>query len=319
MARALGAAHLDVADYVDHLAQPRLVQGGTGVVLGQHAVERRVVPLDGGHGLVHSRADSGLSSLRLQHRPARLPRHPEDALGEVLVPVLGGLFTPFGEHRRVALLECVGDILEKDQTEDDVLVLGGVHAAAQGVGHPPQFGPEVQDVAVTARFGLRAETKPSLPRLCHRAAPLQDGFFIHYCPARVRIPDRAIGRNRRVHTLDTRRLTYASWPHPAAGRQNWGVRASERFRYALVRRLWPEGHGECRTVSGPWRLEFGPACRSALVTSSRRRGCEAQLLPPCPSLIGRRLKAVSCSSASRGLVGQCGDFDEVAASVPRTS
>jgi enoyl-CoA hydratase/carnithine racemase len=37
----------------------------------------------------------------------------------------------------VLLLEGVGDVLEEDQPEDDMLVLGGVHAAAQGVGHPP--------------------------------------------------------------------------------------------------------------------------------------------------------------------------------------
>ena len=34
----------------------------------------------------------------------------------------------------VLLLEGVGDVLEEDQAEDDVLVLGGVHVAAQGVG-----------------------------------------------------------------------------------------------------------------------------------------------------------------------------------------
>jgi hypothetical protein len=40
----------------------------------------------------------------------------------------------------VALLEGVGDVLEEEQTEADVLVLGGVHVAAQRVGHAPQFG-----------------------------------------------------------------------------------------------------------------------------------------------------------------------------------
>jgi len=40
----------------------------------------------------------------------------------------------------VQLLEGVGDVLEEDQVEDDVLVLGGVHAAAQGVGHLPELG-----------------------------------------------------------------------------------------------------------------------------------------------------------------------------------
>ena len=38
----------------------------------------------------------------------------------------------------VLLLEGVGDVLEEDQAEDDVLVLGRVHAAAQRVGHLPE-------------------------------------------------------------------------------------------------------------------------------------------------------------------------------------
>ena len=38
------------------------------------------------------------------------------------------------------LLEGVGDVLEEDQAEDDVLVFGGVHAAAQRVGHLPELG-----------------------------------------------------------------------------------------------------------------------------------------------------------------------------------
>ena len=37
------------------------------------------------------------------------------------------------------LLEGVGDVLEEHQAEHDVLVLGGVHAAAQRVGHLPEL------------------------------------------------------------------------------------------------------------------------------------------------------------------------------------
>jgi hypothetical protein len=39
---------------------------------------------------------------------------------------------------RVLRLEGVGDVLEEDQAEHDMLVLGGVHAAAQRVGHLPE-------------------------------------------------------------------------------------------------------------------------------------------------------------------------------------
>ena len=118
-----------------------LVERGAGVVLGQHALERRVVALDAGHRVVDELADGGLAGLRLQVRPARLGRHPEDVLGAVLVGVLGvGALRLLGHELRVLLLEGVGDVLEEDQAEDDVLVLGGVHAAAQRVGHLPELG-----------------------------------------------------------------------------------------------------------------------------------------------------------------------------------
>ena len=61
-------------------------------------------------------------------------------LGGVLVPILGGVLSELGQHGGVALLEGVGDVLQEDQAEHDVLVLGGVHRAAQSVGHGPQLG-----------------------------------------------------------------------------------------------------------------------------------------------------------------------------------
>ena len=59
----LGAANLDVAHHVDHLPEAGLVQGGPGVVLGQHVLERRVVLLDGDHGVVYQSPDGGLAGL----------------------------------------------------------------------------------------------------------------------------------------------------------------------------------------------------------------------------------------------------------------
>ena len=143
----LGAAHFDVAHHVDHLAEAGLVERGAGVVLGEHVPEGGVVALDGGHGVVDDRADGGLVGPGLQDRPAGVGRHPEDVLGDVLVAVLGGFCTPLGEHLCVALLEGVGNVLEEDEAEDDVLVLGGVHAAAEGVGHAPELGAVVEGLA----------------------------------------------------------------------------------------------------------------------------------------------------------------------------
>ena len=79
----------------------------------------------------------GCVALCLEVRPARLLRHPEDVRGAVFVGVfgVGALRTPFaGVELGVLLLEGVGDVLEEDQAEDDVLVLGRVHVVAQRVG-----------------------------------------------------------------------------------------------------------------------------------------------------------------------------------------
>ena len=55
-------------------------------------------------------------------------------------------------------LEGVGDVLEEDQAEDDVLVLGRVHVVAQRVGGRPELGFEAEVGA-----GVLAETS-SWPR-----------------------------------------------------------------------------------------------------------------------------------------------------------
>ena len=165
-------SNLDVGDQVDKLAQPGLVQGGAGVVLGQHVLERQVVPLDGGHGVVHQLADDRLPRLRLEMRPAGLRRHPEDALASVFVHVFRVI--PLCRLRlqpSVQLLKGVGDVLEEDEAEDDVLVLGGVHAAPKGVGQPPELG-FVTCQSAAARFGVRAGGSPSLWHSRHDASPL---------------------------------------------------------------------------------------------------------------------------------------------------
>jgi hypothetical protein len=37
------------------------------------------------------------------------------------------------------LFESIRDVLQKDQTQDNMLVLGSIHAAAQRIGHLPQL------------------------------------------------------------------------------------------------------------------------------------------------------------------------------------
>ena len=70
--------------------------------------------------------------------------------------VFGGFCTPFDDllHQlRVGFLEGVGDVLEEYEAEDDVLVLGGVHAAAEGVGHAPELGAVVEGLAGVGASG----------------------------------------------------------------------------------------------------------------------------------------------------------------------
>jgi hypothetical protein len=136
-----------------------------------HALERRVVALDAGHRLVHELADGGLLGLRLQVLPTRPGRDPEDVVGAVLVGILGvGALRAFGLELPVLFIEGVGDVLEEDEAEDDVLVLGGVHRAAQRVGHSPELGFEAQ-----ACPGPRSGIGGGVTSFCRRLYPVPAG------------------------------------------------------------------------------------------------------------------------------------------------
>ena len=73
-------------------------------------------------------------------RPAGLGWHPEDVLGRVFVLVLSGVCAPLSKHCGMPFFEGVRDVLQEDQSEDNVLIFGGVHRAAQRVSHRPQLG-----------------------------------------------------------------------------------------------------------------------------------------------------------------------------------
>ena len=130
----LGIAEADRADQVDQLAQALFVEPRPVVVLGQHALERRVVALDRDHRIVDQLADRGLLGVRLEERPARFLRHPEDVQGAVLVRILRiGALVALGLELGVLRLEGVRDVLQEDQAEHDVLVLGRVHVAPRSL------------------------------------------------------------------------------------------------------------------------------------------------------------------------------------------
>ncbi len=82
------------------LAEVVLVKRGAGVVLGQDALEARVVAFDDDHRIVHDLAEGGLLGAALQVAPVRGRRHPEDVFGAVFVWVFGfgaGLVALAGE------------------------------------------------------------------------------------------------------------------------------------------------------------------------------------------------------------------------------
>jgi DNA replication protein DnaC len=75
--------------------------------------------------------DAGLFGVRLELLPARLLRNPEDALAAVLVGVFGVRpLVLLRQQHSPPFLERIGDVLQEDEAEDDVLVLRRVHVAA---------------------------------------------------------------------------------------------------------------------------------------------------------------------------------------------
>ena len=135
VARAVaGAAEADVADHVDQLAEPLLVQALPGEVLGEHALERRVVALDRVHRVVDHLADRRLFGHLEQVRPPRPGRHPEDVVRLVFVGVFGVRTSRFGGREfRVSGFERVGDVFQEYEAKDDVLVFRGVHVVAERI------------------------------------------------------------------------------------------------------------------------------------------------------------------------------------------
>jgi len=132
----------------DQLSQAGLVESGAGEVLGQDPLERPVLLLDRVHRVVDDLADLGRLGGGLELAPAGLRRDPEDVMPHVLVAVLRiglGLLL----DRVVPLLEGVGDVLEEDQPEGDVLVLASVHVPAHLVRRGPELllEPEIRTVA----------------------------------------------------------------------------------------------------------------------------------------------------------------------------
>ena len=100
------------------MTEPGLVESRASVVLGQDALESRIVALDASRRIVYDLADGALAGLGLQVLPARFSRDPKDRERSLLVSIFGVrgagfLRLEFG----VLLLKGIGDVLELEEDE----------------------------------------------------------------------------------------------------------------------------------------------------------------------------------------------------------
>ena len=89
-----------------------------------------VVALDRDHCVIDNLADGWLLRAALEIGPARGGWDPEDVLGAVFVGIFwiaAGVFAFARDKLRVMFLEAVGDVLEEDKPEYNVLVFRRVH------------------------------------------------------------------------------------------------------------------------------------------------------------------------------------------------
>jgi len=87
-------------------------------------------------------------------RPAGFFWNPEYVDGPVLVGVFWvGSLGAIRLELDSMFLEGIGDVLEKDQAEHDVLILSSIHVRAQRVGGSPEFGFEAKVRSAVVLFG----------------------------------------------------------------------------------------------------------------------------------------------------------------------
>ncbi len=130
--------HLDVGEEFNHFAQTALVELGTCEVLGQDAFQTLVLAFDGKHRVVDHHAHFGRMSCLADDLPACLLGHKEHVLGGVFVLVLlVGVFVSL--QLLVHLVELVGDIFQKDETQNHALIFRCIQVATQHVGGFPDL------------------------------------------------------------------------------------------------------------------------------------------------------------------------------------
>ena len=157
------ALEADVGDHVDQALELFRRDAAAGIVARELALEVGVVALAGQDGVVDQGRDLGPGGPVLQVLPACRGRYPEDPLGGVLVAALqqalhlrpdDAVRFELGLERLAPGREGIGDVLQEQQAQHDVFVLGRVHLAAQRVGRLPQ-GVGVGQVGVVVVVAVR--------------------------------------------------------------------------------------------------------------------------------------------------------------------
>ncbi len=153
------ALETDVGDEVGEALELDGLDAAAGIVARELTLEVGIIALDRVDRVVDERGDVGSRRLILEVRPAGFRWNPENALGGVLVAVFQEGFKllagdsvglELGFELFTARLERIGDVLEEEQPEDDVLVLSGVNLSTQGVCRfPERFG--IGEVGVGVR------------------------------------------------------------------------------------------------------------------------------------------------------------------------
>jgi hypothetical protein len=139
---------------------------------------------------------SAVYSSRLSSRPS--------SCGPVMPSASSSAFELLAPGR-----EGVGDVLQEEQTEDDVLVLGGVDLAAQGVGgFPEDLG---ANLPMARSVLLRSETRVAEPVVAEESSPETPAF----CHVRLRLRSSSPpcgDQNRDFHSITSGRLRSSRRP-----------------------------------------------------------------------------------------------------------
>jgi hypothetical protein len=153
----LGRAEPKSSYQINQFAETSDVETGPSKVLGENPSQGGVLSFNGIHSGVDDLPDVRLFCIGLEMFPTSLRWHPEDPFSRVLVSGLQqllGLVTSnavsfeVGSELCSALAECIIDVLEKDEPQDYVFVLAGVHGPSELVCCLPEGVLEAERIAV---------------------------------------------------------------------------------------------------------------------------------------------------------------------------